>query len=538
MKGQMMNVPLTITEIMRHADRVNGDTEIVSVTYDNPRHRYTLSDAFSRTRQLANALKSLGLKKGQRVATLAWNDYRHLELYYAISCSGGVLHTVNPRLFEQQIEYIINHAEDTIVFFDPVFAPLIEKLQSKLATVNHFIALTDHAHLPESQIENLLDYESFIADRSTVFTWPELEEDDASSLCYTSGTTGHPKGVLYSHRSTVLHSLGSALPDAFGLSIDECVMPIVPMFHVNGWGLAYSAPMTGTKLVMPGPKMADGATLTELINNEGVTMTAGVPVVWLMLLEHLKQSKLQVPSLKRIVVGGSACPEVLIREFDELFNVSMHHAWGMTEMSPLGTFNKLKPKLRSLTDEQKMGYQLKQGRIVFGVDMRIEDWQGNQVPWDGHQFGSVKVRGPWIASGYYKQGESVDINGYFDTGDVASIDPDGYMQITDRSKDVIKSGGEWISSIELENIAVGHPDIKEAAVIGVSHNKWGERPLLIAVTHDVTVTESELLAHFDGKVAKFCIPDAVEFINELPHTATGKLSKKDLRDHFKDYVLG
>ncbi|PTC03288.1 long-chain fatty acid--CoA ligase [Vibrio mediterranei] len=538
MKGQMMNVPLTITEIMRHADRVNGDTEIVSVTCDNPRHRYTLSDAFSRTRQLANALKSLGLKKGQRVATLAWNDYRHLELYYAISCSGGVLHTVNPRLFEQQIEYIINHAEDTIVFFDPVFAPLIEKLQSKLATVNHFIALTDHAHLPESQIENLLDYESFIADRSTVFTWPELEEDDASSLCYTSGTTGYPKGVLYSHRSTVLHSLGSALPDAFGLSIDECVMPIVPMFHVNGWGLAYSAPMTGTKLVMPGPKMADGATLTELINNEGVTMTAGVPVVWLMLLEHLKQSKLQVPSLKRIVVGGSACPEVLIREFDELFNVSMHHAWGMTEMSPLGTFNKLKPKLRSLADEKKMGYQLKQGRIVFGVDMRIEDWQGNQVPWDGHQFGSVKVRGPWIASGYYKQGESVDSNGYFDTGDVASIDPDGYMQITDRSKDVIKSGGEWISSIELENIAVGHPDIKEAAVIGVSHNKWGERPLLIAVTHDVTVTESELLAHFDGKVAKFCIPDAVEFINELPHTATGKLSKKDLRDHFKDYVLG
>ncbi|MDA0108944.1 long-chain-fatty-acid--CoA ligase [Vibrio sp. La 4.2.2] len=538
MKGQMMNVPLTITEIMRHADRVNGDTEIVSVTYDNPRHRYTLSDAFSRTRQLANALKSLGLKKGQRVATLAWNDYRHLELYYAISCSGGVLHTVNPRLFEQQIEYIINHAEDTIVFFDPIFTPLIEKLQSKLSTVNHFIALTDHAHLPESQIENLLDYESFIADRSTVFTWPELEEDDASSLCYTSGTTGHPKGVLYSHRSTVLHSLGSALPDAFGLSIDECVMPIVPMFHVNGWGLAYSAPMTGTKLVMPGPKMADGATLTELINNEGVTMTAGVPVVWLMLLEHLKQSELQVPSLKRIVVGGSACPEVLIREFDELFNVSMHHAWGMTEMSPLGTFNKLKPKLRSLADEQKMGYQLKQGRIVFGVDMRIEDWQGNQVPWDGHQFGSVKVRGPWIASGYYKQGESVDSNGYFDTGDVASIDPDGYMQITDRSKDVIKSGGEWISSIELENIAVGHPDIKEAAVIGVSHNKWGERPLLIAVTNDVTVTESELLAHFDGKVAKFCIPDAVEFINELPHTATGKLSKKDLRDHFKDYVLG
>ncbi|EDL55072.1 AMP-dependent synthetase and ligase [Vibrio mediterranei AK1] len=538
MKGQMMNVPLTITEIMRHADRVNGDTEIVSVTYDNPRHRYTLSDAFSRTRQLANALKSLGLKKGQRVATLAWNDYRHLELYYAISCSGGVLHTVNPRLFEQQIEYIINHAEDTIVFFDPIFTPLIEKLQSKLSTVNHFIALTDHAHLPESQIENLLDYESFIADRSTVFTWPELEEDDASSLCYTSGTTGHPKGVLYSHRSTVLHSLGSALPDAFGLSIDECVMPIVPMFHVNGWGLAYSAPMTGTKLVMPGPKMADGATLTELINNEGVTMTAGVPVVWLMLLEHLKLSELQVPSLKRIVVGGSACPEVLIREFDELFNVSMHHAWGMTEMSPLGTFNKLKPKLRSLADEQKMGYQLKQGRIVFGVDMRIEDWQGNQVPWDGHQFGSVKVRGPWIASGYYKQGESVDSNGYFDTGDVASIDPHGYMQITDRSKDVIKSGGEWISSIELENIAVGHPDIKEAAVIGVSHNKWGERPLLIAVTHDVTVTESELLAHFDGKVAKFCIPDAVEFINELPHTATGKLSKKDLRDHFKDYVLG
>lgn len=538
MKGQMMNVPLTITEIMRHADRVNGDTEVVSVTYDNPRHRYTLSQAFTRTRQLANALQKLGLKKGDRIATLAWNDYRHLELYYAISCSGGVLHTVNPRLFPEQIEYIINHAEDTVVFFDPIFAPLIAKLQHKIKSVTRYIALCDKAHLPDVGITSLTDYESLLNGESDYFDWPELAEEDASSLCYTSGTTGNPKGVLYSHRSTVLHSLGSALPDAFALSIDETVMPIVPMFHVNGWGLAYSAPMTGTKLVMPGPKMADGEILSDLINSEGVTMTAGVPVVWLMLLEHLKAHDLQVPTLDRIVVGGSACPELLINEFDSLFNVSVHHAWGMTEMSPLGTFNKLKPSIKRQSVQQQMSYKLKQGRIVFGVDMRIEDWQGNEVAWDGHQFGAVKVRGSWVASGYYKQGESIDDNGYFDTGDVASIDPHGYMLITDRSKDVIKSGGEWISSIELENIAVGHPDIKEAAVIGVPHKKWGERPLLIAVTHDVEVSEQELLAHFYGKVAKFCIPDAVEFIKELPHTATGKLSKKDLRSKFSDYILG
>jgi fatty-acyl-CoA synthase len=538
MKGQMMNVPLTITEIMRHADKVNGDTEVVSVTYDNPRHKYTLNDAFKRTRQLANALQSLGLEKGQRIATFAWNDYRHLELYYAISCSGGVLHTVNPRLFPEQIEYIVNHAEDTVVFFDPVFAPLIEKLQHNFPSVRHYVALCDKAHLPDVDIANLTDYESLIDDQSDEFDWPELAEDDASSLCYTSGTTGHPKGVLYSHRSTVLHSLGSALPDAFSLSIDQTVMPIVPMFHVNGWGLAYSAPMTGTKLVMPGPKMADGEVLSDLINSEGVTMTAGVPVVWLMLLEHLKNNDIQVPTLDRIVVGGSACPELLINEFDDLFNVSVHHAWGMTEMSPLGTFNKLKPSLKQLSEKEQMSYKLKQGRIVFGVDMRIEDWQGQEVEWDGHQFGAVKVRGSWIASGYYKQEQSIDNNGYFDTGDVASVDPHGYMLITDRSKDVIKSGGEWISSIELENIAVGHPDIKEAAVIGVPHKKWGERPLLIAVTHDVEVSAEALLDHFDGKVAKFCIPDAVEFIKELPHTATGKLSKKDLRSKYADYILG
>ncbi|SEG33266.1 long-chain-fatty-acid--CoA ligase [Vibrio hangzhouensis] len=538
MKGQMMDVPLTITEIMRHADRINGETEVVSVAYDNPRHRYTLSDAFKRTRKLANALKSLGIKKGDRIATLAWNDYRHLELYYAISCSGSVLHTINPRLFPEQIEYIINHAEDGIVFFDPLFAPLIEGLQAKCPSVKHFIALCDAAHLPETSIPELMDYESFIESHNDSFDWPQLAEDDASSLCYTSGTTGHPKGVLYSHRSTVLHSLASALPDAFSLSVHDTVMPIVPMFHVNGWGLAYSAPMTGTKLVLPGPKMADGETLTDLINNEEVTMTAGVPVVWLTLLEHLKQSDTQVPSLSRIIVGGSACPELLIQEYDELFDVSVHHAWGMTEMSPLGTFNQMTPKIAALSEQEQMAYKLKQGRIVFGVDMRIEDWQGEAVEWDGHQFGAVKVRGPWVASGYYKQGESIDSNGYFDTGDVASIDPHGYMLITDRSKDVIKSGGEWISSIELENIAVGHPDIKEAAVIGVPHKKWGERPLLIAVTRDVDVSAEELLAHFEGKVAKFCMPDAVEFIKELPHTATGKLSKKDLREQFASYVLG
>ncbi|MCL9774547.1 long-chain-fatty-acid--CoA ligase [Vibrio methylphosphonaticus] len=537
MQGQMINSQLTITEIMRHAERVNGDTEVVSITHDNPNHRYTLKDAFKRVRQLANALQDLGVKQGDRVATLAWNDYRHLELYYAVSCSGAVLHTVNPRLFPEQIEYIINHAEDTIVFFDPIFMPLIEQLKEKLPTVTRFIALTDSQHLPTNGVDALLDYETLIQDKSSQFTWPDIKENQASSLCYTSGTTGNPKGVLYSHRSTVLHSMGSALPDAFALSLDETVMPIVPMFHVNGWGLAYSAPMTGTKLVLPGPKMADGATLTRLINEEGVTMTAGVPVIWLTLLEHLKNTDTQVPSLNRIVVGGSACPELLITEFDELFNVSVHHAWGMTEMSPLGTFNQLTPSIKAQGKAQQMATKLKQGRVVFGVDIRIEDWEGNELEWTGHQFGSVKVRGPWVASGYYKQGEQLDSNGYFDTGDVASIDKNGYMMITDRSKDVIKSGGEWISSIELENIAVGHPDVKEAAVIGVSHPKWGERPLLIVVTHQVEIKEQELLDYFDGKVAKFCIPDAVVFINSLPHTATGKLSKKDLRAQFAHYAL-
>ncbi|MGF1749444.1 long-chain fatty acid--CoA ligase [Vibrio cionasavignyae] len=537
MQGQMINSQLTITEIMRHAERVNSETEVVSITHDNPNHRYTLKDAFKRVRQLANALQDMGIKQGDRIATLAWNDYRHLELYYAVSCSGAVLHTVNPRLFPEQIEYIVNHAEDSVVFFDPIFLPLIEQLKEKLPTVTRFIALTDSQHLSTSNVEALIDYETLIQDKSSQFTWPDIKEDQASSLCYTSGTTGNPKGVLYSHRSTVLHSMGSALPDAFALSLDETVMPIVPMFHVNGWGLAYSAPMTGTKLVLPGPKMADGETLTRLINEEGVTMTAGVPVIWLTLLEHLKNTDTQVPSLNRIVVGGSACPELLIAEFDELFNVSVHHAWGMTEMSPLGTFNQLTPSIKAQGKAQQMATKLKQGRVVFGVDIRIEDWEGNELDWTGNQFGSVKVRGPWVASGYYKQGEQLDSNGYFDTGDVASIDKNGYMMITDRSKDVIKSGGEWISSIELENIAVGHPDVKEAAVIGVSDPKWGERPLLIVVTHQVEVTQQELLDYFDGKVAKFCIPDAVVFIKSLPHTATGKLSKKDLRAQFAHYAL-
>jgi fatty-acyl-CoA synthase len=538
MLGQMMNTPLTITDIMRHADKVNGDTEVVSITYDNSYHKYCLTDAFRRSRQLANALQASGIGQGQRVATLAWNDYRHLELYYAVSCSGAVLHTVNPRLFPEQIEYIINHAEDTIVFFDPLFAPLLEKIAKNINCVNNFVMLTSADKMPKCELDNVIDYESYIASHSETFDWPQLQENQASSLCYTSGTTGHPKGVVYSHRSTVLHSLGSALPDAFSLSMDQTVMPIVPMFHVNGWGLAYSAPMTGAKLVLPGPKMADGETLAELINNEKVTMTAGVPVIWLNLLEHLKQSDTDIPTLDRIIVGGSACPEILINEFDELFNVSVHHAWGMTEMSPLGTFNQLKPKLKTLSDEQKMSYKLKQGRVVFGVDIRIEDWQGNEIDWNGFEFGSMKVRGPWVASGYYKQGEHTDDNGYFDTGDVASIDPDGYMLITDRSKDVIKSGGEWISSIELENIIVAHPDVKEAAVIGIPHRKWGERPMVVIVTKGVEIEEQEILDFYKGKVASFCIPDAVEFAEELPHTATGKLSKKDLRSHYKDKILG
>jgi len=534
-----MNLPLTITSIMQFADRVYGSSEIVSVTADNPYHRYTYADAFRRTRQLANALAKLGVQRGQCVGTLAWNDYRHLELYYGISCSGMVCHTINPRLFPEQLEYIINHAEDQYLFVDVMFVPLLEKLWERLPTVKGFVVLTDEAHMPENScLPNLICYETLIANAPDHFDWPQLDENEASSLCYTSGTTGNPKGVLYSHRSTVLHCYGSALPDSFGLSGRDVVMPIVPMFHVNGWGLVYSGPMVGAKLVMPGPKMGDGETLCTLINEEKITLSAGVPTVWLALLGYLEKSGQQVPSLQRVTTGGAACPQPIFDKFRDKYAVEVQQAWGMTEMSPLGTYNTLRPHMESWNEGEKTAVRLKQGRPVYGVDMKIVDENDVELPWDGKASGAVKVRGPWVIQRYFKaEADACDAGGWFETGDVATIDGNGYMQITDRTKDVIKSGGEWISSIELENCAMTHPQVAEAAVIGVYHEKWTERPLLVVVPREGEAPEpAELLAHFRGKVASWWIPEACELVSEIPHTATGKVSKKDLRVQFEAFV--
>lgn len=540
LQGLMMNTQLTINSIMRFAQRVYPDGEIVSVTADNPRHRYTYKEAFERTGKLANALKAHGVEAGESIATLAWNDYRHFEIYYAISCMGNVCHTVNPRLFPEQIEYIVNHAEDRLIFTDPAFVPLLEKLQQKLHRVEKFVVLTDDAHMPTCDLKKAQSYESFIADCSADFDWPEIDENAASALCYTSGTTGNPKGVLYSHRSTVLHSYAAALPDAMRLSVHDCVMPIVPMFHVNAWGIPYMAAMVGAKLVLPGPKMGDGETLQALIDDEGVTVSAAVPTVWLALLAYLNDSGKSIDSLQRVIVGGAACPLSIIDEFMEKHGVYVHPAWGMTETGPVGTVNTLKPGMENLPKESLDDVKLKQGRPIFGVDLKIVDDQGEEQAWDDESCGEVKLRGPWICKSYYKLDDSDahDADGWFSTGDVAAMDANGYMHITDRSKDVIKSGGEWISSIDLENAAVDHPAVAEAAVIGIPHPKWTERPLLIVVKKEgQEPKKAEILAWLEGKVAKWWIPEDVVFVDELPHTATGKLSKKDLRVQFIDYQL-
>ncbi len=535
-----MNVPLTINSIMDFAERVHGDTEIVSVTIDNPKHRYTFRDAFARTRQLANALAAAGVQGGDRVATLAWNDYRHFELYYAISCSGAVCHTINPRLFPEQVDYIANHAEDKLIFTDPAFLPLLEGLEDKLTTVEKYIVLTDATNMPATSLSNAIDYETFIMDQPDTFTWPEFDENTASALCYTSGTTGNPKGVLYSHRSTLLHAYGAALPDTMNMSMHDVILPIVPMFHVNAWNIIYGAAMIGCKLVFPGPKMGDGAALQALIEDEQVTMSAGVPTVWLALLAYLRDTGKSIDSLNRVVVGGAACPQSIIDEFEEKHNVYAHQGWGMTETGPLGTYNSLKPGMENLPLEGRRAIQVKQGRPVFGVDIRIVNDDGEVQPWDGESTGEIRIRGNWVCSGYYKLegADSHDADGYFGTGDVACLDSDAYLKITDRTKDVIKSGGEWISSIELENVAVGHPDIAEAAVIGVAHPTWTERPLLIVIAEEGKIPDkSDVLSFLEGKVAKWWIPEDVVFVDEIPHTATGKISKKDLRVTFSDYTF-
>jgi fatty-acyl-CoA synthase len=539
MQGLMMDTPLLITNLIGHADRHHGETEIVSKTVEGDIHRYNYRAAHKRARRLAKALQALGVRAGERVATLAWNGYRHFEIYYAVAGSGAVIHTINPRLFPEQIAYIAGHAEDKVVFFDLTFLPLVEKLAPQLKSVKSFVLMTDRAHMPkQSAIPGLLCFEELIEAQDDRYEWPSFDERTAACLCYTSGTTGNPKGALYSHRSTMLHAYAAALPDALNLSARDVVLPVVPMFHVNAWGLPYSCALTGTKLVFPGPHL-DGKSLHELFEAEGVTMSAGVPTVWLGLLNYVKQANLKFSTLRGVVIGGSACPPAMLRAFQEDYGVEVLHAWGMTEMSPLGTVCTLKAKHNNAGKEARYAVQSKQGRAIFGVDMKIVGADGKELPMDGKAFGDLHVRGPWVISSYFK-GEGGDPlrNGWFPTGDVATIDPDGYMQITDRSKDVIKSGGEWISSIELENIAVAHPAVAEAAVIGVRHPKWDERPLLIVQRRSgAQVTREELLAFYAGKTPKWSIPDDVVFVEALPHTATGKLLKIQLRRDFADYRL-
>lgn len=536
-----MDTQLVVSSILRHADRNFPDREIVSVTADNPLHRYSYRDCFARARRLANALEGLGLPKGDRVATLAWNDYRHLEAYYAIGGAGYVCHTINPRLFPEQIAFIINHAEDQYLLVDLLVVPLVEKIASKIPGVKGFVIMTDEASMPDTSLPNALCYETIVAAASDVYDWPELDENDACAMCYTSGTTGDPKGVVYSHRSQILHAYASVAPDVVNLSCRDAVLPVVPLFHVNAWGIPYSALMVGAKLVFPGPKMGDGETLYRLMDSEDVSIALGVPTVWLGLLSYLDQADRRLDKLERTVIGGAAVPESMIRRFRDEHGVEVLQGWGMTEMSPVGTLSQLKHGMETLSDDEVVSIKAKAGRALYGVELRIVDDARSELPWDGEAAGALQVRGPWICSDYYRldgSGGSHTPDGWFDTGDVAKIDADGYLQITDRTKDVIKSGGEWISSIDVENVAVGHPGVAEAAVIGVAHPKWTERPLLIVVpADDEAPTADDIRGFLEDKIASWWMPDDVVFVEEIPHTATGKIRKTELRKQFADYRL-
>ncbi len=539
MLGLMQNQQLLISSLIEFAERHHGEGEIVSRRVEGDIHRYTYKEVAARSRQVANALDSLKLGFSDRVATLAWNGYRHLELYFGVSGSGRVLHTLNPRLHPDQISWIANHAEDTVLCFDMSFLPIVKVIHSRCTTIKHYVALCDADKLPtDTGIPGLISYEAWIGAQSTDYTWPSFDENSASSMCYTSGTTGHPKAALYSHRSTMLHALAGALPDALSMSARDSVLPVVPMFHVNAWGLPYSAAMTGAKLVFPGPAM-DGKSIFELIESEKVTFAAGVPTVWQMMLGHMQSEGLRFSTLKRTVIGGSACPPAMVTAFNDGYGVEVLHAWGMTEMSPLGTVCTLKNKHLSMDSKDMMAVRLKQGRGIYGVDMKIVDGNGKELPWDGKAYGDLLVKGPWIISDYFKaEGPSPLVDGWFPTGDVATIDADGYMQITDRSKDVIKSGGEWISSIDVENIAMAHPDVAMAACIGMKHPKWDERPIIAVVKKPgATVSREDLLAFYEGKTAKWQIPDDVVFVDAIPLGATGKMQKMKLREQLQDYKL-
>lgn len=539
MKACMQQQSLLISNLLVHAERHHGDQEIVSRRVEGDIHRQTFRQLGERSRRMANALKALELRFGDRIGTLAWNGYRHMELYYAVSGSGSVLHTLNPRLHPDQLVWIADHAEDQVLFFDLSFVPLVEAVAHRVKTIKHFVIMTDRSHMPaSSNIPNLLCYEDLLEDQSDQFTWPEFDENTASSLCYTSGTTGNPKGVLYSHRSTMLHTYAAALPDSLNCSGRDVILPVVPMFHVNAWGLPYAACMVGAKLVFPGPFL-DGKSLHDLFETEGVTVSAGVPTVWQGLLTHVETNGLRFSTMRRTIIGGSACPPVMMRTFQERYQVAVLHAWGMTETSPVGTVCALKAKHLALDPQAQLAVQYKQGRVVFGVDMKIIGEDGQELSRDGKAAGELLVRGPWVVADYFRSDkESPLVDGWFPTGDVATIDADGFMQITDRSKDVIKSGGEWIGSIDLENIAMAHPSVSMAACIAAKHPKWDERPLLIAVIKpDAQLTREELLAFFDGKIAKWWMPDDVVFLDSIPMGATGKVQKNKLREAFANYKL-
>jgi fatty-acyl-CoA synthase len=539
MLGLMQDWSLLCHRVIDHAATNHGRREVVSRSVEGPIHATTYEAVRTRALKVAQRLDRDGIRLGDRVATLAWNTWRHLEAWYGITGIGAIYHTVNPRLFPEQIAWIINHAEDRVMMTDLTFVPLLEKLADNLPTIERYVLLTDAAHMPQTKLRNAVPYEEWIGEVDGDFAWADFDENTAAGMCYTSGTTGNPKGVVYSHRSNVLHSLIAAAPDMLGLASRDSVMPVVPLFHANGWSLAFTAPMAGSAMIMPGAKL-DGASIYELLTEYKVTCTAAVPTVWLMLLQHLEAQGGRLPHLKRVVIGGSACPRAMTKAFQDIYDVEVIHAWGMTEMSPLGTVCTLKPGYAELTGEARLDVQQKQGHSPFGVEMKITNDANKSLPRDGKTFGRLKVRGPAVAKAYFKGegGQILDADGYFDTGDVSTIDPLGYMQITDRSKDIIKSGGEWISSIDLENLAIGHPKVAEAAVIGIRHPKWDERPLLVIVLKSgQTATKEEILSFMEGKIARWWMPDDVAFVDDIPHTATGKIQKLTLRERFKDYVL-